>query len=322
MEEHQILSRKEKHQQKKKRFRKIRFIFYTILIFLLAAVGYSIHQYQAGLKLAEKQMENQTKEMQEIEFESDEPTGKTENFLIIGVDSRGEEKSRSDTMMILSWNQKTNGLKLVSFMRDIYAEIPGHDRWKLNAAYYFGGVQLLKETLNQMFDIPIHHYVILDFISFESLIDILAPNGIEMDVEKDMATTDASLTKGLQRLNGKELLAYARFRYDARGDFGRVERQQKIVEALKDELLKPKNIKNIPKFVGAAQGYVLTDMTAAEELETAFALARGGARSLEKMTIPVEGTYWFNYYKHAGSVIEIDLEANKRALHEFLELEE
>ena len=75
-------------------------------------------------------------------------------------------------------------MKLVCFMRDIYADIPGYDSYKLNTAYYLGGIQLLKDTLNNMFEIPIHHYAIIDFKSFEALIDILAPNGIEIDVEK------------------------------------------------------------------------------------------------------------------------------------------
>ncbi|MEK4255354.1 LCP family protein [Ureibacillus sp. FSL K6-2830] len=316
MEENQVRSRSEK-RYKKKRLRKGRVILFSIFIVLIAIIAYSIHQYRTGLELAGE--ENK----EEIEFTPDEPKEKIENYLIIGVDSRGEEKSRSDTMMVLSWNKETNDLKLVSFMRDIYADIPGYDRWKLNTAYYLGGVQLLKDTLNHMFEIPIHHYMVIDFKSFEAMIDILAPNGIEIEVEKDMsAYIGVSLTKGLQRLDGKELLGYARFRHDAEGDFGRVERQQKVIEALKDELLKPKNVKNLPKLIGAAQGYIITDMSSVEELKTALSIAKGGSPSIEKMTIPVEGTYRFNSYQHAGSVIEIDLEANKKKLHEFLKIGE
>ncbi|TQE90551.1 LytR family transcriptional regulator [Ureibacillus terrenus] len=306
-----------RYQQQKKRFPKLRFILLIILLLFIATGAYAVHQYREGLKLAGNG------EKKEMDFISDEETGDIINYLIIGVDSRGEEKSRSDTMMILSWNKKTNELKLVSFMRDIYAEIPGYDHWKLNTAYYLGGVQLLKETLNQMFDIPIHHYAVLDFKSFESLIDILAPDGVEIEVEKDMsAYIGVTLTKGVHRLNGKELLGYARFRHDAQGDFGRVERQQKVIEALKDELMQPKNLKNMPKLIGAAQGYILTDMTTGEELKTVLSVAKGGVPDIEKMTIPVEGTYWFNSYQHAGSVIEIDLETNRQKLHEFLGMEE
>ncbi|MFC5560281.1 LCP family protein [Ureibacillus thermophilus] len=312
MEEHEIRSRKEK-RIKKKRLRIGRLIVALFLLMIIGVIAYSVHQYRMGLELAGDV------EKEEVDFLPDEDNEGFVNYLIIGVDSRGEEKSRSDTMMLLSWNKETNDVKLVSFMRDIYANIPGYDSWKLNTAYYLGGVQLLKKTLNEMFDIPIHHYVVMDFKSFESLIDLIAPNGVEIEVEKDMsAYIGVTLKKGVHRLNGKELLGYARFRHDEQGDFGRVERQQKVIEALKDEVLRPANFKNLPKLIGAAQGYIQTDMTSGEEIKTVFSVLKGGVPDIQKMTIPVEGTYRFNSYQHAGSVIEIDLEANKRKLHEFL----
>lgn len=314
MEENQHPIRQRRY--KKKRLRKGRVFLFIIFVLVCCFIAYSIQQYRSGLELAGESK-------RDTAFNGDVAKGDFINYLIIGVDSRGEEKSRSDTMMVLSLNKDTKELKLVSFMRDIYADIPGYDQWKLNTAYYLGGVQLLKETLNEMFELPIHHYMVIDFQSFESLIDILAPNGIEIDVEKDMsAYIGVSLSKGVQHLNGKELLGYARFRHDAEGDFGRVERQQKVMEALKDELTKPQNLKNVPKFLGALQGYVVTDLTTAEELTTALSVLAGGAPSIEKMTIPVEGTYSFQSYRRAGSVIEIDVETNKQKLHEFLKMDE
>lgn len=311
MEQHE--QRQTRHQRKK--FRKGRLIFLVLLAILLAGAAYSIQQYRSGLKLA-----SETKPPAQ-DFAADAKNGEIENFLILGVDSRGEEKSRTDTMMLLSWNRDTNDMKLVSFMRDIYADIPGYQSYKLNTAYYLGGVQLLKETLNTMFDVPIHHYAMIDFKSFEAMIDVLAPDGITVDVEKDMsAFIGVSLKQGTQQLNGKELLGYARFRQDAEGDFGRVARQQKVMDALKNELFSIGNAKNLPKFVGAAQGYITTDLTSAEELKMALSVATGGGVDIEKMTLPAEGTYTFNAYQHAGSVLEIDKEQNKALLHEFLQM--
>lgn len=309
----QLERRQTRHKRKK--FRTGRFIFLIIIALLLGVVAYSVQQYRSGQNLA-----SETK-LPEQDFVADEKKGEIENFLILGVDSRGEEKSRTDTMMLLSWNHDTNEIKLVSFMRDIYANIPGYQSYKLNTAYYLGGVQLLKDTLNAMFEIPIHHYAVIDFKSFEALIDILAPNGITMDVEKDMsAYIGVSLKQGTQQLNGKELLGYARFRQDAEGDFGRVARQQKVIDALKSELLSPANAKNLPKFIGAAQGYMTTDLTSAQELKMALSVAAGGGVEIEKMTIPVEGTYTFNSYQHAGSVLEINQQQNQALLHEFLQM--
>lgn len=302
---------------RKKKMRKGRVLFVVVFLLLLSAIGYSYVQFNKGKQLAS---DNKI-EVEDFEPDDNHPT--IENYLILGVDTRGEEKSRSDTMMLLSWNRKTNDMKLVSFMRDIYADIPGYQSYKLNTAYYLGGVPLLQETLNNMFDIPIHHYAMIDFKSFETLIDILAPEGIEMDVEKDMGgLIYVEIKKGLQNLNGKELLGYARFRGDAEGDFGRVARQQKVIEALKDQLFSPKNIANMPKFIGATQGYITTDLTSKDQLTTVLKAVSGGEINVEKMRIPAEGTYKINNYRHAGEVLEIDVAKNSQILHDFLNLNE
>jgi len=300
----------------KRKIRKGRLFFTIFLILIISLTSYGIYQYRQGLKLAsEDKIEPQ-------EFQADIKHDTVENYLILGVDSRGEEKSRTDTMMLLSMNHETNTLKLVSFMRDIYADIPNHRSYKLNTAYYLGGVQLLKDTLNNMFDIPIHHYALIDFKNFETLVDIIAPKGVEIDVEKDMSENiDVELKKGLQRLNGKELLGYARFRMDAEGDFGRVARQQKVIEALKDEIVSISSIKNIPKFIGATQGYITTDVTNKEQLELMIKIITAGGVGIEKLTIPQEGTFTYKNYSHAGEVIQIDVEQNKQILHDFLNLD-
>lgn len=313
MEENQVHETRSSRNNRKK-LRKGR-LFLLIFLILITITGvYIVLEYRAGLELAEN-----TATLPVQAFVADEPTEGLTNYLIVGIDSRGEEQSRSDTMMVLSRNHKTNELKLVSLMRDIYAEIPGYQSYKLNTAYFLGGVQLLKDTITNMFDIPIHHYVVIDFKSFESLIDIIAPNGIEIEVEKDMsAFIDVSLTQGVHKLNGKELLGYARFRHDEAGDFGRVERQQKVIDAIKDEFLSPQNMAKLPRLIGALQGYVSTDMTTSEEINTVISVALKGKVEIEKLTIPVEGTFRYADYSHAGSVIEIDQELNTQYLHEFI----
>lgn len=298
---------------KKRRLRKGRVLFTLLLLCVIVGVGYAVTQYQNGLELA-----SDTKVAQE-DFSGDTVKGDIENYLLLGIDTRGEEKSRTDTMMVLSWNKKTNDVKLVSFMRDIYADIPGYQSYKLNTAYYLGGVQLLKDTISNMFGLPIHHYAIVDFKNFESLVDILAPNGVKIDVEKDMSEKiGVSLKQGEQNLNGKELLGYARFRHDAEGDFGRVARQQKVIEALKNEILAPQNIVNLPKFVGAAQGYITTDLSSKEEVQQVLKMVSKGKVNIEKATIPIEGSFSYKYFSHAGDSIVIDVEKNKEFLRKFL----
>lgn len=300
-------------KEKKKKLRKGRLLLFLLVLVIIAAGIYGYTQYQSGLKLA-----GENKPEEEL-FIADEDEETIENYLIIGVDTRGEENSRSDTMMLLSWNHETDEMKLVSFMRDIYAEIPGYRNYKLNTAYYLGGVQLLKETLGSMFDVSFQHYALIDFQNFESLIDVLAPNGIKMDVEKDMSENiDVELKAGTHKLNGKELLGYARFRHDEEGDFGRVERQQKVVEALKDQLISVGTVKNLPKLVGATQGYITTDISNKQQLKKVLEVVAGGGVTIDKMTIPAEGTYKDASYSHAGWVLEIDVEQNKQILQDFL----
>ncbi|AVK85077.1 transcriptional regulator [Lysinibacillus sp. B2A1] len=311
MEEQEYSRRSQR--PKKRRLRKGRALLSLLLLCVIVLVGYSVMQYRNGLELA-----NDTKVAQE-DFSGDTVKGDIENYLLLGIDSRGEEKSRTDTMMVLSWDKKTNDIKLVSLMRDIYADIPGYQSYKLNTAYYLGGVQLLKETISNMFSLPIHHYAIIDFKNFESLVDILAPNGVEINVEKDMSEKiGVSLKQGVHNLNGKELLGYARFRHDAEGDFGRVARQQKVIEAIKNEVLAPQNILNLPKFVGAAQGYVTTDYSSSGEILQVLKMVSKGKVKIEKATIPIEGSYQFQNFSHAGDSIVIDVEKNKAFLSEFL----
>lgn len=309
--EEQIQQRSTRYKKKKK-LRKGR-TFFTLLLVLIVIGGiYSIIQYRNGLALADEQKESEP-------FVGDDLTGNIENYLLLGVDSRGEENSRTDTMMLLSWNKDNNDIKIVSFMRDIYADIPGYQSYKLNTAYYLEGAQLLKDTLGNMFGLPIHHYAVIDFTSFESLVDIIAPNGVEIDVEKDMSEKiGVTLTQGTHNLSGKELLGYARFRQDAEGDFGRVARQQRVIEALKDEILSPKNILNYPKFIGAAQSYVVSDYSTTGELTQVLKLLVNGKVAIEKTTIPIEGSYSFQSFPGVGSSIVIDKEANKTYLSEFL----
>lgn len=299
-------------KRKKGRVRK-RGILFILFVAFLAIAAFAFMQFQSGKKLAEDT------DLPKVEFDNDEKSEGYENILVLGVDTRGEEKSRTDTMMLVSHNKESDEVKITSFMRDIYADIPGYQSYKLNTAFYLGGVDLLADTLREMFGVKIHHYALVDFKSFESLVDVAAPDGVQIDVEKDMSKRiGVSLTKGDQKLNGKELLGYARFRADSEGDFGRVRRQQQVIAAMKDELISVSAIPKFPKLAGAAQGYIQTDMPVSDQIKLATSIAVGGASEVERMTLPVKDSYTFESYSHAGSVIEMDIEENKQALSEFL----
>ncbi|MDE4086599.1 LCP family protein [Planococcus maritimus] len=302
-----------RQNRKRRRFRPRGKLFLLLIILLLGAGIYFFIQYQQGQNIAGET------EIEPEPFAGDEDNSGYQNILVLGVDSRGEEQSRTDTMMMVTHDRENNEVKITSFMRDIYADIPGYQSYKLNTAYYLGGVDLLASTLREMFGVEIHNYALVDFQSFETLVDIAAPGGVEIDVEKEMSEKiGVTLSPGVQNLNGQELLGYARFRSDNEGDFGRVRRQQQVIAALKDELISVSSIPKLPKLAGAAQAYVQTDMPLVDQLKLATQLGTGGSSEIERLTIPVEGGYSYANYPQAGSVLEIDIEQNRRALEEFL----
>lgn len=161
------------------------------------------------------------------------------NILLIGQDAReGDEQARSDSMILCSYNKKTNTLTMTSFLRDLYVEIPGHGSNRINAAYSFGGTALLKKTLEHNFGLYIDGSIEVDFSHFSEIIDHLG--GVEIQLRQDEANTvnqqtGSNLSEGLQKLNGAQALAYARIRnLDIDGDFSRTDRQRKVINALVD----------------------------------------------------------------------------------------
>ncbi|MCA1053927.1 LCP family protein [Rossellomorea aquimaris] len=304
-------SRLDRKKRKKKRGRKI---VSVLLLMIICLLGYSAFQFYNGYQMADGEQN-----MKEYKFNGVKDENGKVNVLLLGVDSRGEEKSRTDTMMLAQVDPKTNETKLVSLMRDIYVEIPGYQNYKLNTAFYLGGPELLRKTIKQNFDIDIQYYMMVDFKGFEQSVDILAPEGIEMDVEKAMSENiGVSLEPGVQKLNGKELLGYARFRHDAEGDFGRVERQQKVISALKEEVLTIDGVAKLPKLAGSIQPYMQTNMSKLDQISLMKDVLLSNKDEIDKLTIPVEGSYSFARYDGVGSVIELDFEENIQAMKDFL----
>ncbi|SIT80892.1 LCP family protein [Edaphobacillus lindanitolerans] len=305
-------------RKKRRRLRPFRVLFALLFVGFIAAGLYSVWQYNQGKELAVGSKPDSGN------FSGDPADARQpyiENYLLLGVDDDGSGRSRSDTMLLASWNRETGKVKLVSFMRDIYADIPGYKSYKLNTAYYLGGVQLAKDTISGMFGVPIHHYAVTDFDNFEKLIDIAAPDGVTINVKKEMSEKiGVTLNPGVHDLNGKELLGYARFRADKEGDFGRVARQQEVIGAVKDKVVSLKTLPRLPKLAGAATGYVETDIGGTDGLQKVIRAIVSGGVDIERMTIPAKGTYSFATYPHAGSVMEIDKAANREALGKFLDL--
>ena len=142
-------------------------------------------------------------------------------------------------MMVLPGIKVKKRCACISFMRDIYADIPGYKSYKLNTAYYLNGVQTNKRYNHR--DVW-HSYSSLRHCglhNFESIVDIAFPKGVEIDVKKEMSEKiGVTLMPGKKKLNGQELLAM-QFPCRCRRRFRTCSRQQEVISAMKDEAIRP-----------------------------------------------------------------------------------
>ncbi|MGD7704974.1 LCP family protein [Microlunatus sp. Y2014] len=199
-----------------------------------------------------------------VEHADDQPPGERpgdqpgRTYLLVGSDSReglseeerkklgtgDAEGQRTDTIMVL-FVPPGGRPALISIPRDSYVAIPGHGQNKINAAYAFGGPELLTQTVEQATGLRIDHYMEIGFGGFVNVID--AVNGIEMCVPRDIKDEKSHLDvkKGCQTMDGVTALAYVRMRYaDPEGDLGRVKRQREMVAAVADKVASPMNVIN------------------------------------------------------------------------------
>lgn len=255
------------------------------------------------------------------------------NILLVGSDHgaiKGDH-GRSDSIMIATVNFKTKELKLTSLMRDMYVEIPGHGHNKLNAAYAFGGVELLYQTIAKNFGIKIDNYCVVDFSTFEKVINKVG--GVEISLEEKEAkylnTTNYISKKkyrnvkvGKQTLNGNQALGYARVRYVVSkkygdGDFGRTGRQRAVLQAALNKVLQ-QNPATIANIALDALKDVSTDMNASYLKALVLKVIKMGTTEIDQMRVPLEGTYKMGRAQSNMFVFFINFEANKAALNYFL----
>ena len=189
-----------------------------------------------------------------------------ENILFIGVDSRGEENSRSDTMMLVSIDKKHKKLKVTSFLRDTYVTVPGHGDMKLNSACFYGGPKLVMDTIEYNFGIDIDRYMLVDFEAFIGLVDALGGTDVDVTAAEARYMRDEVkvpwVKEGQNHFNGFVTLWYCRIRY-LDSDFNRTERQRKVISSILDSANKQNPFKLV-KTVKEALPFIQTDMTPLE----------------------------------------------------------
>ncbi len=230
--------RREIRRNKKRRRRNMLLTSFFLIFFCV--IGYGGY---LTLKLvnATDQSVEQLKRGNKSELREETVNVKDDNFsvLFIGIDAReGDKVSRSDALILATFNKKDKSVKMVSIPRDSYVEVPGRGMDKINHAHAFGGVDLAVQSVENLFQVPVDHYVRLDFRAFIEIVDTLG--GVEVEVPKTFSVQDSddnedaiTLYEGNQELDGEEALAFVRMRkQDPTGDIGRGERQKQIIKAI------------------------------------------------------------------------------------------
>lgn len=209
-------------------------------------------------------------------------------ILVLGLDQRGQERGRADSIMVFSMHWEDQSLSAISIPRDSWVNIPGRGYDKINHAYAYGEVDLAKRTVEELLGTQVDNYITTNFTGFEKMVDMLG--GVEVEVEKRMVyrATDVNidLSPGLQRLDGDKALQFVRFRADAAGDLGRVVRQQKFVKALINEAFSYKNIVKLPYFLDEAVKHFKTDMELSKMRKFMFRLQAAKPEEMKTATLP------------------------------------
>lgn len=312
-------------KKKRRRFkRKVIIVFDLMLLLIVVGLAYFVHQMN--------KMQVNDKDDSSIitnSIDSDDIEG-YRNIAIFGVDSRDnalEKSTHSDTIVIASINKKTKDIKMASIYRDTYAEIPGYDFDKINAAYFKGGYALALNTINTNFDMDVKEYITVNFNAVCNVIDLLG--GITLDITDEELKYVNGYTKelnqingtnvgklkssGTQLVNGTHATAYARIRYTAGGDFKRTERQRIVIEKI-FEKAKKADLLTINSIINEIFPQIQTNLDSTDMLSL--------AKDILSYNITDQTGFPFDnvaeYYNKISYVFPEDLAANVSQLHNFL----
>lgn len=304
-------------------------IFLSILVIALpaAAFGYtyfklnSIYDKNANTSLLDN-----------VDYNSEK--GIT-NILLVGIDARNlNERARSDSMMILTVDNKHKNLKLTSLARDTYVEIPGKGSEKLTHAYAYGGIDLLVETVEKNFELDIQNYAIVNFFSFMDIVDTLG--GVTVDVQKneltelnryiedcyalnkspDKGPLEYVNSPGINTLNGYQALAFGRIRKNDDA-LERDRRQRAMIQGL---IGSAKNLplSKYPSLVDTILPYIKTDMKPTSIMSMGAKVLTFGDLSFKQLEFPPEEYSTGGIVGSDGWVWQYDEDKSLPILHDFI----
>lgn len=231
------------------------------------------------------------------------------NILLIGSDTRTSDgNGRSDTMILVSINKKTQKIVETSLLRDMYVGIPGvSDGTRLNAAFAYGGANLLMKTVEQNFKVKVEKYASVDFFSFINLVDRVG--GVTINISADEVRVANDYVKEINRLkglpkdsglftksgeqtvDGKKALAYARIRYVGNADWERTDRQRIVLNQLLTKL-KGLNFVQLNDMLNSFLPEVKTNLSRGELFTLVLSMPAYSNYGVVSWHVPQPGSYY------------------------------
>jgi len=238
------------------------------------------------------------------------------SILAVGVDN-SQGKGLADTIIAVMVWPKTGEISALSVPRDCWVAIPGLGEGKINSSHSYGGLPLTIQTVETLLGFPFEYYIEVNVEGLTSLVDAIG--GVDIDVEKRMNYHDHSqnlkidLEPGFQHLGGEQAVGYARFRHDATGDLGRIERQQKFLRAVARELLSPEHMLRLPKVANVFLKTVDTNMNLQDINNLKRIVERAGPEGIRMAALPATPDTI-----HRQSVLVLDPEEVQRTVDRVL----
>lgn len=260
------------------------------------------------------------------------------NILLVGSDAkRDDEVAHSDAINILTIDSTNDKVMITSILRDALVEIEGHGQEKITHAYAYGGINLLRKTIEDNFDIRLENYATINFDGFKGLIDVVG--GLELDIENEEQMKEINrcmlielgsnpniskddiplVTKtGIQKLNGRQVLIFSRMRHLSGGIYGRSRRHREVIEALIKKV-RDTSIVQYPSLGESILPFLKTNVAFKDALSLAYTVGSMDGFNVGKLQIPTdELNEGLIVNKRIGWVNVMDLEANKTVLHDFI----
>ncbi|WP_167955953.1 LCP family protein [Anaerosporobacter faecicola] len=312
-------------KQRKRLFYKYIMIFLLLLSatagFLLAEAKIKVYGMLDGLN-REDGVTLASVDLEDVNLVEDD---RIINILLVGSDKRASwtQTGRSDSAMIATLDLKHKKLKLTSLMRDMYLTIPGYGENRFNAAYSFGGVSLMYETIATNFGIRLDGYAVVDFSAFKKVINTIGGVKITLTDEEYQYLTTAykkgsvlKLKPGMNVMNGTQALAYTRIRQDGQGDFGRTGRQRKVLQAIFTEA-KSMSLTELIDLANEIIPSISTDLTNDQIMSYMESVLMLGTTEIHQFRIPIDDSYTQRRINNMAVLIP-DLQTNVNALQDFI----